>query len=911
MKLFFEDNLDYQLEAVNAVVGLFKGQEISQSEFSMSYLSTALPLGLKELGVGNDLTLTDEGLLKNLQETQKTNNVSQSSALHDNNFTIEMETGTGKTYVYLRTIFELNKHYGFTKFIIIVPSIAIKEGVYKTLKITHDHFMRLYPSARGYNYFIYDSTKLGKMRDFAESANIQIMVMTVGAINKKNINNIYVEQERTGGEKPIDLLKATNPIIIVDEPQSVYGGIGGKGKIAIEEMNPLCALRYSATHIDQRNMLYCLNAIEAYHRGLVKHIEVAGLEIEGDYNSPYIKLVRVSPNPVRATAEVFVERTSGVSRQTLTVNDGDLLQDITKMGVYKNMRIGKITRGSEHGETMRIVGDNIDKTLRIGESFSGADDDDVKRLMIRRTIKEHLDKEKRFKKQNLGVKVLSLFFIDRVEHYRKYNEAGDAEQGKYAKMFESEYKSISNSFDYKDLFTGLDSSISTSEVHDGYFSADKKGKWQETNEGNENGIGNAERAYNLIMKEKEKLLNLNEPLKFIFSHSALREGWDNPNVFQICYLRDVGTETARRQTIGRGLRLCVNQQGQRLTKSSNVNMLTVIAPESYASFAEGLQVEMKKETGIEFEKGSYIKNANKCRVYKIRKEVFCSEEFLNLWERIKHRTNYRVYFDNKKLKSECANAISQMEAITRQTAQFKKASIDVTQKGVSAKEALIGEYTSINGGVIDIPDIITELQNRTNLTRRTITDILRKCKRLEDFLMNPKQFIDNSEQIINEKKVEMLVGRVKYSKLEGKEYYTQEIFEARELITYLNSFIETKKSLYDITIYDSDIEKNFAEDLDKHESVKVFTKLPRSFTVPTPLGTYNPDWAIVMNRNGNDKLYLVAETKGSTQSGSLRSFEKGKIECSEKHFDAIGSGVDNPVQFKVANTLEGLIKRCA
>ena len=606
MKLHFEDNLDYQKAAIEAVADLFRGQDINRTEFTVSKLvnpsgQTALP-GMEEstLGIGNRLQLLDDELLENLGDIQLRNGLRPSDSLASGDFTVEMETGTGKTYVYLRTIFELNKRYGFTKFMIVVPSVAIKEGVYKTLQITRDHFENLYPNAKGYEYFLYDSRKLGQVRNYATSPNIQIMVVTVGAINKKDVNNLYKDSEKTDGEKPIDLVRATHPIIIVDEPQSVDGGLKGQGKKALDAMNPLCTLRYSATHADKHHMLYRLDAVDAYERELVKQIEVASLEIEGGHNKAYLKLLSTHNNrgSIAAKVEVDIAQRKKVRRTVMTVEDGDDLEQETGRAIYENCRIGTITCGKSN-QSMEISVPGGEFTLHPGDEVGGVNPDDLKRLMIRRTIKEHLDKEMRFAAQKRDVKVLSLFFIDSVKYYRQYDEDGNEVKGKYALMFEEEYRKLAKQPDYQTLFEKIDLDIDASEVHNGYFSIDKKGGWTETAENNQANRDNAERAYNLIMKEKETLLSFESKLKFIFSHSALREGWDNPNVFQICALRDMSTERERRQTIGRGLRLCINQEGHRL-RGFDINTLTVIATESYEQFAENLQKEIEKDTGIRF-----------------------------------------------------------------------------------------------------------------------------------------------------------------------------------------------------------------------------------------------------------------------------------------------------------------------
>ncbi|MCB1044419.1 MAG: DEAD/DEAH box helicase family protein [Acidobacteria bacterium] len=996
MKLHFEDNLDYQLAAVNAVADLFQGQEICRTEFTVTAQSPSAQaqpqLGFMEndLGIGNRLQLLDEQIGENLREIQLRGGLRPSDTLTSGDFTIEMETGTGKTYVYLRTIFELHKRYGFTKYVIVVPSIAIKEGTYKTLQITREHFENLYPTAKGYEYFLYDSGKLGQVRNFATSPNIQIMVVTVGAINKKDVNNLYKESENVGGEKPIDLVRATRPIIIVDEPQSVDGGLQGRGKEALDAMHPLCTLRYSATHVDKHAMVFRLDAVDAYERGLVKQIEVASLEIDGGHNKPYVKLISTHNirGSITAKVEIDIQRGRNIRREVVTVEDGDDLEQVTNgRTIYENMQIGTITCARDH-ESMEVKVPGMEYApLKPGDAIGGVSPDDLKRLMIRRTIKEHLDKEMRFAAQNLGVKVLSLFFVDSVEHYRRYDEHRQPVKGKYALMFEEEYRSLARQPEYQTLFEKVDLTTDVGELHDGYFSIDTKGHWTETAENNQTNRDNAERAYNLIMRDKERLLSFDSKLKFIFSHSALREGWDNPNVFQICVLRDIGTELARRQTIGRGLRLCVNQQGERL-RGFDVNTLTVIATEGYEQFAENLQKEIEADTGIRFgvvelhqfaaiattddegktvplgveksealwrylrdqewidgkgrvqdslrqhlKEGSLqlpeafagqmpevnailrklagrldIKNADERITIKLRKEILLSEEFQELWERIKHKTTYRVEFNNEKLIQDAAKAVLDCPPITKTRAQFRKADVAIGKGGVEARETSVSGYTTIQESNIELPDLITDLQDKTLLTRQTIVRILIDSRRLADFKRNPQQFIDLAAEAINRTKRLALVDGIRYRKLGSGHYYAQELFEQEELQGYLKNTLAVQKSIYAHVVYDSaGVEKTFATDLEANEAVKLYAKLPAWFKVPTPLGTYNPDWAVLVEEGGQEKLYFVIETKGSTWWDDLRHQEGAKIKCGEKHFAAIAEGA-NPARYVKASTVEDLMR---
>jgi len=993
MRLHFEDNLDYQRDAIESVADLFKGQEINRTEFTVTHRSSDMAQGTlgiteSELGIGNKLELLDDEILENLREIQLRNGLRPSESLSSGDFTVEMETGTGKTYVYLRTIFELNKRYGFTKFVIVVPSVAIKEGVYKTLQITREHFENLYPIAKGYEYFQYDSTKPGPVRNFATSANIQIMVVTVGAINKKDVNNLYKESEKTGGEKPIDLVRATNPIIIVDEPQSVDGGMTGRGKEALDAMHPLCTLRYSATHVDKHHMVYRLDAVDAYERELVKQIEVASLEVEGGNNKAYVKLISTQNVRGSISAKIEADVISGgkVKRDIITVEDGDDLEQEIGRSLYENFRIGTITCGRDN-ESMELTMPGGEALLRPGDEVGGVNPDDLKRLMIRRTIKEHLDKEMRFVAQKRDVKVLSLFFIDSVEFYRRYDENGNAVKGKYALMFEDEYRKLAKQPAYQTLFEKVDLDVEADEVHNGYFSIDKKGGWTETEDGNQTGRDNAERAYNLIMKEKEKLLSFDSKLKFIFSHSALKEGWDNPNVFQICALRDIGTERERRQTLGRGLRLCVNQSGQRL-RGFDINTLTVIATESYEQFAENLQKEIEEDTGIRFgvvEKHQFanltvtaengttaplgvekseevwkylkqsefldargkvqdtlrtalkedtltlpeafteqadgikailrklagkldIKNADERVTIRTREAVLESDEFKALWDRIKHKTTYRVEFDNAKLIEDCARAITDGPPITKTRAQFRVADIAIGKGGIAASEKSASGFTAINESDIVLPDLLTDLQDKTQLTRRSLVEILTGSRRLNDFKKNPQEFIDLAAESINRTKRLALVDGIRYQRIGDEHYYAQELFKQEELTGYLKNTLETQKSVYQQVVYDSaGVEKRFAEDLEANEAVKVYAKLPPWFKVPTPLGTYNPDWAVLVEDDGQEKLYFVVETKGSGWWDDLRHKEGAKIKCGERHFAVLAEG-DNPARYIKSTSVEDMLK---
>lgn len=999
MKLHFEPNLDYQRQAVEAVCDLFRGQELCRSTFTVSRATANgafLPGMQNDLGVGNRLLLLDDELLKNLHAVQLRNGLPPSSSLASSDFTVEMETGTGKTYVYLRTVFELNKRYGFTKFIVVVPSVAIKEGVYKSLEIMEEHFRALYTGVP-FEYFLYDSAKPGQVRNFATSPQIQVMVVTVGAINKKEVNNIYGKgaNEATGGERPIDLIRATRPILIVDEPQSVDGGLEGRGKEALSAMDPLCTLRYSATHAAKHHMVYRLDAVDAYERKLVKQIEVAAATVEGGHNKPYVRLLAVANKRGLITAKVEIDvqtATGRVDRIERLVQDGDDLEMTTGRAVYHDCRVGEIrvAKGEEFVE-LRVPGG--EQYLRLGQAYGDVEPLAVQRQMIQRTIKEHLDKEKRLAPQ--GIKVLSLFFIDAVEKYRRYDPDGYAQKGDYARIFEEEYRRLAKHPDYQSLFKEVDLTTEAEAVHDGYFSIDKKGGWAEPELGKDGELKNqvsreaAERAYNLIMREKEKLLSFDSKLKFIFSHSALREGWDNPNVFQICVLRAMGTERERRQTIGRGLRLCVNQKGERL-RGFETNTLTVVAAESYERFAENLQREIEQETGIRFgivenhefagiavtgadgqsaplgfdkskeiwdylrskgfvdAKGRVqdtlraalkdgtlalpeafaaqlpqvreilrklagqlsIKNADERQTVKTRQAMLHGPEFRALWDRIKHKTTYRVQFDNEALIADCIAAIRKAPPISRTRLQWQKAGMQIGRSGVVAEEGDAFLPVNLDEGDIELPDILTELQDRTQLTRRSIQRILAGCGRLDDFLRNPQQFIELVGEIVNRAKRLALVDGIKYQRIGPEEYYAQSLFETEELAGYLKSMVESPRGVYEKVIYQSEVERTFAEQLNRNPAVKVFAKLPGWFRVPTPLGYYNPDWAVLVETDGAERLYFVVETKSSLFTDDLRDRESAKIKCGEAHFAELAQHNSPAAQFIKATKLADVFPHC-
>lgn len=980
MKLQFDSELEYQHNAINSVIDLFVGQTPRQANFTV--LSRLSNMGTidNDLGIGNFLELTTEELNQNLKKVQMRNGLPLTELSEPYELDIEMETGTGKTYVYLRTIFELNKKYGFTKFIIVVPSIAIKEGVKKSLDITKEHFAKLYNNAIC-DYFIYDSSNLEQVRSFATSSDIQIMIITIDAFNKTvkdngnpdNANIIHRPNDKLNGVCPIDLIKQTNPFVIIDEPQSVDNT--AKAKSAIRTLNPKVILRYSATFRTKSNLIYKLDAVDAYDLQLVKQIEVASFASQNYHNKAYLKLISVNnkKTPITAKIEVDIKQGTGIKRKPITVKAGEDLLEKTKRSVYEGYIINDIycEKDNEYVDfTSR------EEVLTIGKVFGDVDDDVIKKQQMRKTIEEHLNKELVLNK--LGVKVLSLFFIDRVANYRYYDENGEAQKGKYAIWFEELYREVSSKPKYRTLFNDIDLAIPVEELHNGYFSQDKKGKLKDTN-----GSTLADDdTYSLIMKDKEKLLNMNTPLKFIFSHSALKEGWDNPNVFQICTLNETKQEIKKRQEIGRGLRLCVNQNGERL-KGFEINTLTVMANESYDDFAQKLQSEIETEEGIKFgliethtfaniqvvkedgtettlgydksaelflhckaqgyidEKGVVtdtlrqaiktntvvipeeftkvksaiystlrkscgtlnIKNADEKVEIKLNKQVQLSPEFKDLWDRIKWKTRYNVAFDTNELIEKCAKRLNEKVVIISSTLKETKATLNVTQGGVQTSETqnrarLVNEEEKL------LPDIISYLQNETDLTRKTIVDILLKSDTLDGFKKNPQLYMTEVAKHIKMIMKEFIVDGIKYTKIGDDKFYAQELFDINELSGYLKNTIETQKSIYTHIIYDSLKEEDFASKFEKNEDVKLYIKLPNWFKIPTPIGNYNPDWAILLDVDGTDKLYFVLETKSGKNSQlfeePLRESEKINIECGRKHFEALNT----KAEFKTANEFD-------
>ncbi len=887
MKLHFDSNQEYQIEAIRAVTDIFEGQPLSGGDFEFSLTETGSLLS--ENGVGNRLTLTEEQVWENVERIQQRNLTPGPSPQGDGskgrgrrgvggeagmNFSVEMETGTGKTYVYLRTIYELSKLYGFKKFVIVVPSIAIREGVLKNLQITHEHFQTLYDKAQ-INYDVYDSKKVSNLRGFAAGNAIQILVINIDAFAKDE-NIINKLNDKLTGKRPIEFLQSANPIVIVDEPQNMETAIRKK---AIENLNPLCTLRYSATHTNLYNPVYSLNPVKAYDLGLVKQIEVDSVISENAMNEAFVQLERINATKTKITAKIKIDCNTdkGVVKKAVTVRAGDDIYKLSKeREIYKD---GFIIDEIDAGNGTITLTNGL--MLSVGETRGGMNDE-VMKFMIRRTVEEHIKKEKTYKGK--GIKVLSLFFIDKVKNYREYDTNGNPAKGKFAGWFEEVYRQEVAKPAYGGLLP-----YAVDELHNGYFSQDSKGRVKDTE-----GESQADYdTYKLIMQDKEKLLDPDIPLRFIFSHSALREGWDSPNVFQICTLNETKSEIKKRQEIGRGLRLSVNHNGERIF-DRNINKLTVVANERYEDFAKELQKEIQEDCGVDF--SGRVKNRDNRQKVNFRKGFEADPKFLQIWEKIQFHTRYSVEYKTDELIAMSAKAVKNMPETKKPAIKSTKKKVLITQEGIEGlliSDSINDDYASPLsplssrrgvGSEVEIPDMLAYIQSKTDLTRHTILEILKKSGRLSEALLNPQFFMDNAAAAVKSVLYQLMMDGIKYEKI-GDKIYEMTLFDDNELEIYLDRFTFTVNN-QDKTIYenyvplDSSVENQFAKDCENSENIEFFFKLPFWFRINTPIGTYNPDWAIVFK--GKKKIYFVAETKGEGQE--LRSSEKMKILCGEAHF---------------------------
>ncbi len=1011
MRLQFKHQA-FQAEAAKAVVDVFAGQPYMNSSYLMDkgdglYQQTLL--GDDFTGWGNFPivpALSDDRILKNLRKVQYDNHLKLSEALEGRfNLTIEMETGVGKTYTYIKTMYELNQHYGWRKFIVVVPSIAIREGVYKSFQVTCDHFAEEY--GKKVRFFIYNSKQLTEIDRFASDDSICVMIINSQAFNAKgkDARRISMKLDEFRSRRPIDIIAKTNPIVIIDEPQSVEGK---QTKENLKKFHPLMTLRYSATHKKDSlyNMVYRLDAVDAYNKHLVKKIRVIGISESGTTATEsyvYLERVNLSQAVPTATIQFDCKGKSGVRKVTRTVSEKANLYDLSNgLDEYKEGFVVSHIDGRD--DSVEFV-----NGIKIcaGDVIGQVNEDDLRRLQIRETILAHLEKERALFGQ--GIKVLSLFFIDEVAKYRVYDAAGEPQNGVYAKMFEEEYADILSQQKFgigDDTYLAYLRAIPVEKTHAGYFSIDKKGKMVDSKLTRKETTTDDVDAYDLIMKNKELLLDRDpkrSPVRFIFSHSALREGWDNPNVFQICTLKQSASDVRKRQEVGRGLRLCVNQAGERMDAEKlgkevqEVNLLTVIASESYESFADGLQKEIAEavadrpqkmtqdflenkalkdkngnqvmidkslatviynglvrkdyidddghftETYYEDKKREKIRLPEKVEAYreslltlfgmvsdgktvmvengrsnnvelKVDDKKLAMPEFQALWKRINGKTSYVVDFDTEEL---IQKAISSLDSHLQVSKIYFKVESG-TMDRIDSKDALMSgtafeqEKNSSYGRKVAAGsrvkyDLIGKLVEETKLTRKAAVRILKGIRPdvFRQFQDNPEEFILKAAALINDEKATVIVNHITYNVLD--DHYDNRIFTEPTMKGRLGAnAMKTKKHIYDHLLYDSDKEKEFADELDTSSQVAVYVKLPSGFYISTPVGHYNPDWAIAFYEGNVKHIYFVAETKGSMRSMDLRPIEQAKIKCAKEHFRALSR---DDVRYDVVDSYEALLNK--
>jgi len=901
MRFHFDGNQGFQLRAIEAVADLFHGQPYVAPDWGHA--------GAGELfgPVANRLDLDEAQLLANLRAVQARNlpaaardtelrwieetvpTAGGAKPVRFANFSVEMETGTGKTYVYLRTALELHRRYGIRKFIVVVPSVAIREGVLKTLKVTEGHFRALYDNVP-YRSTVYDSRSISKVRQFALSENVEILVMTIDSFNREE-NVIRQSTDRLQGATPIHLLQAVRPVLILDEPQNMESEVRVR---ALAALCPLFALRYSATHRNPYNLVYRLTPFEAYRRGLVKRIEVASVFKEDDFNQVFLRLdeVRSDKKTVQAKIAVHQRMANGtIKEKAYLFRPGDCLQAKANRQEYASFVIDEIRPADQ---TVRFK-----NGIEVGTGQArGADQVALFREQIRYTVGEHFRKQKRLKAA--GFKVLSLFFIDRVESYAGESTAaaGDGlRPGIIRELFDEAFEALKHDFpDFARRKAG--------EVRSAYFAQKKRRDGVELLDSSSGQSAEDRAAYNLIMKDKERLLSLDEPVSFIFSHSALREGWDNPNVCQICTLNQTVSEVKKRQEVGRGMRLMVNQSGQRVL-DEKVNVLTVIANESYEDFVATLQAEMIEAFG---EEGAAPKPVNARQKKAARRKPLTElpAEFVQLWDRIKHRTRYQVHIDTAKL---VADVVKELDALkidpprivavkARVSAAADKDALEAQQLTGKNVLATLTSNAPLPNVVEMLADMLAHVSPPIQLTRRTLAEMVCRTKNRPAALANPQDFVTQAARIIREKAVQQLVDGIQYHQT-GTWYEMSEWVEEEEAAS--DRLVPVPNSIYDHIVCDSAVERQFLEKLKKRKDVRLFVKLPAWFKVGTPVGQYNPDWGLVMEQpdefgelGNRPLLYLVRETKSTTVASELRGQENQKIHCGERHFKG-ALGVDYKV----------------
>jgi len=853
LQLQFDHSKKFQLDAIESTVKLFEGQQKFNESF-VDFVDGVVP---------NKLTISESTILENLKEIQKQNQIPISEKLDEMNFSIEMETGTGKTYVYLRTIYELNQNYGFKKFVIVVPSVAIKEGTKKNFDITKNDFQVLY-NKTPIESTEYSSKNISYIRQFSNSNKIEVMIITRDSFNK-DANIMNIPQDKFYGKRPIELVKKTNPILILDEPQNMESEIT---KEAIANLNPLFTLRYSATHKNPYNLIYRLSPVDAYEQKLVKKIEVTSITEDNNQNSANIECHAITAGKkIQAKLKVIKQQNDKIKPSLITVKHGDNLKEKTNSSQYDGYVI------SEINAARNFIKFSNGKSIKLGEK-QGSNNEEIQRIQIRETIKNHLYRQEQLKDDN--IKVLSLFFIDKVDNYLN--------GGILQKIFDEEFDKFKHENpDFKDL--------EPEKVRNGYFSKMKTNK----------SIENDSEAFNLIMKEKEKLLSFSEPTCFIFSHSALREGWDNPNVFNICTLNQSVSNLKKRQEIGRGLRIPVDQNGaQKLDKQYE---LTVIANESYEDYVKKLQEEYVDDYG--YSGASPPTENSKKRVYiKLDKKKLDSKEFQELWGKISQKTSYFTTLDSDKLVQSCIKIINENIKISSLKIKVDTVSVDMQEDKnfMSLTWKKIGESEEKMDQTFQIGNVVDELSEKTNLTRRSIIKILTGINNLKLLFVNPQEFLLSVTNIIKNTLDEFVIDGIQYKPINEK--YSQFKFDDIE-IGYDHNTIDTSRSIYDKIRYDSEFEKEVSQYLNsKDERVKLYLKMPNWFKIDTPIGNYNTDWGIVTEkRNPQGKyektLYFMAETKAKKDT-DLGLYERLKIKCGQRHFQVLG------IPFEVVKTISDL-----
>lgn len=897
MKLRFEADQTYQLEAIESVAGVLDGQPRAAVDISFSGSG-----GLAS--VPNRLDLGEGRLLENLRTVQLRNGLKPDAALacieestetgegrkpvRFPNFSVEMETGTGKTYVYLRTMLELHRRYGLRKFVVVVPSVAVREGVLKTLDVTGPHFAQLYDGLP-YRYYAYDSANLSQVRQFALSDSVEIMVMTIDSFNKAT-NIINQSTDRLQGDTPVHLVQSARPVLILDEPQNMESE---RRVRALSALDPLLALRYSATHRNPYNLVYRLTPFDAYRRELVKRIEVASVVKEGDNTGgAFVRLEEIKAQKTSLVARITAHKltANGTLREsTFSLEPDDSLEKRTRRREYAGFEVDEISAGGGYVRFANGV------ELVAGEA-SGADRETIFEAQIRYTIEEHLRKQRRLKAD--GVKVLSLFFIDRVSNYAP-------EDGIIRVLFAKTFDDLKEKYpEWREKSAG--------EVQAAYFANSRKRSGEVVYEDSRSGAAQKDvRAYELIMRNKERLLSFDEPVAFIFSHSALREGWDNPNICQICTLNQAASAMRKRQEVGRGVRLVVNQSGERV-RDERANILTVVANESYERYVAQLQSEVEMEYGKDALPPKPPRAGRKTA--KLHKARLTTPEFQELWKRIGCRTRYSVSLDAGKLIADVVEELNKLD-IKAPGIAVSRARVDVGNGDSPEFEALgmnVGRVVATLGGrpLPNLVEIMSALMESSSpsmrLTRRTLLEIYRRTDRKRAALENPHEFAAAAVQIIKSKMADQLVDRIRYEKTDDHYGVSrfQEFVEGWE-----EAMLPAGRSLYDYVICGSEIERRFAEQLERLDSVKLYIKLPRWFTIPTPAGEYSPDWALLIEgRNGHgepangSRTCMIVETKGSKGLDKLRPDERRKILCGKRHFEGALTGVE----FRLATVPEDL-----